>query len=169
MWATDRNTSIGFQDISDHPRLGKVSCGKCILHSDQQTCPGIPRCSEIGLWLRLSSCGQIKRTPPRWRHFPWWRHQMETFSALPALCAGNSPVAGDFPSQRPVTRSFHVFFDLRLNKWLSKQGEAGDLTRYRANYDVIVMLAFVFKWLGHVVTMQRPTLFHSDIAWDILN
>ena len=52
---------------------------------------------------------------------PWWRHQMETFSALLALCAGNSPVAGEFPSQRPVTRSFDVFFDLRLNKRLSKQ------------------------------------------------
>ena len=34
---------------------------------------------------------------------------------------GNSPVIGEFPSQRPVTRSFDVFFDLRLNKRLSKQ------------------------------------------------
>ena len=50
----------------------------------------------------------------------WWRHQMETFSALLALCAGNSPVTGEFPSQRSVTRSFDVFFDLRLNKRLSK-------------------------------------------------
>ena len=45
----------------------------------------------------------------------WWHHQMETFSALLALCAGKSPVTGDFPAQRPVTRSFDVFFDLRLN------------------------------------------------------
>ena len=52
---------------------------------------------------------------------PWWRHQMETFSALLAICAGNSPVPGEFPAQRPVTRSFDVFFDLCLNKWLSKQ------------------------------------------------
>ena len=51
----------------------------------------------------------------------WWRHQMETFSALLAICAGNSPVPGEFPTQRPVTRSFNVFFDLRLNKRLSKQ------------------------------------------------
>ena len=34
---------------------------------------------------------------------------------------GNSPVPGEFPEQRPVTRSFDVFFDLRLNKRLSKQ------------------------------------------------
>ena len=46
---------------------------------------------------------------------------METFSALLALCAGNSPVTGEFPTQRPVTRSFDVLFDLLLNKRLSKQ------------------------------------------------
>ena len=51
----------------------------------------------------------------------WWRHHMKTFSALLALCAGNWPVTGEFPSQRPVTRSFGVFFYLRLNKRLSKQ------------------------------------------------
>ena len=50
----------------------------------------------------------------------WWRHQVETFSASLAICAGNSPVTGEFPAQRPVTRSFDVFFDLRLNKLLSK-------------------------------------------------
>ena len=61
---------------------------------------------------------------------------METFSALLALCAGNSPVPGEFPSQRPVTRSFDVFFDLRLNKRLS---EADDLRRHRAHHDVTVM------------------------------
>ena len=46
---------------------------------------------------------------------------MEIFSALLAICAGNSLVTGEFPAQRPVTRSFDVFFDLRLNKRLSKQ------------------------------------------------
>ena len=56
-----------------------------------------------------------------WCGSPWWRHQMETFSALLALCAGNSPVTGEFPSQRPVTRSFDVFFDLRPNKRLGKR------------------------------------------------
>ena len=47
----------------------------------------------------------------------WWRHQMEAFSSLQAFCAGNSLVT----TQRPVMRSFDVFFDLRLNKRLSKQ------------------------------------------------
>ena len=50
-----------------------------------------------------------------------WRHQMETYPALLAICAGDSPVSGEFPSQRPVTRSFDVFFDLHPNKRLSKQ------------------------------------------------
>ena len=60
---------------------------------------------------------------------------METFSALLAICAGNSPVTGEFPAQRPVTRSFYVFFDLRLNEPLSKHWWG-----YRAHNDVIVMM-----------------------------
>ena len=43
------------------------------------------------------------------------------FSALLALCAGNSPVTREFPTQKPVTQSFDVFFDVCLNKRLSKQ------------------------------------------------
>ena len=43
------------------------------------------------------------------------------FVALLAIYVANSPVPGEFPAQRPVTRSFGVFFDLRLNKRLSKQ------------------------------------------------
>ena len=51
----------------------------------------------------------------------WWCHQMETFSTLLAICAGNSPVTREFPTQRPVTQSFDVFFDLHPDKRLSKQ------------------------------------------------
>ena len=53
----------------------------------------------------------------------WWRHQTENFSALLTLCEGNSPVTDEFPSQKPVTRSFDVFFNLCLNKRLSKQSQ----------------------------------------------
>ena len=63
--------------------------------------------------------------PPQHRiyilNLSWWRHQMETFYAVLTLCEGNPPVRGRFTSQRPVTQSFEVFLDLRLNKWLSKQ------------------------------------------------
>ena len=51
----------------------------------------------------------------------WRRHQTETFSALLALCAGNSTVTAEFPAQRQVTRSFDIFFHLCLNKRLNKQ------------------------------------------------
>ena len=51
----------------------------------------------------------------------WWCHQTGTFSALLAICVGNSPVPGEFPTQRPVTRSFDIFIDLHPNKRLSKQ------------------------------------------------
>ena len=65
---------------------------------------------------------------------------MEAFSTLLALCAGNSPVTGEFPTQRPVTRSFDVFFDQHVNKrgWVNNR-EAGDLRRHRAHYDITVM------------------------------
>ena len=53
--------------------------------------------------------------------FAWWRHQMETFSAILAICVGNSPATGGVPAQRPVMRSCDVFFDLRLNTRLCKQ------------------------------------------------
>ena len=52
----------------------------------------------------------------------WWRHQTGTLSVLLAFCEGNHRLStGGFPSQRPVTRSFYVFFHLHLNKRLSKQ------------------------------------------------
>ena len=62
----------------------------------------------------------VLRLVPYGDGIPWWRRQMETFSALLAICAGNSPVPGEFPAQRSVTQSFNVFFDLPSNKRLSK-------------------------------------------------
>ena len=72
-------------------------------------------CGQSHLQRDVSSRGYVVKFKT------WWRHQMETFSALLAICAGNSPVPGEFHTQRPVTQSFDVFFDLRLNKRLSKQ------------------------------------------------
>ena len=51
-------------------------------------------------------------------------------------------VTGKFPAQRPVTRSFGVFFNLRLNKRLSKQSWRGDLRLHHVYYDVTVMQRF---------------------------
>ena len=75
-----------------------VFCKCCCMHNVVATMPSPSRWHDVHEW-------------------PWWRHQMETFSALLA----NPPVTGGFPSQRPVTRSFDDFADLHLNKQLSKQ------------------------------------------------
>ena len=79
----------------------------------------------------------------------WWRHQMETFSALLAICAGNSPETGEFSAKRPVTQSFDVFFDLRLKR------EAGDLRRHRSHYDFTVMVALTM--IEYCPITQTPT------------
>ena len=79
---------------------------------------------------------------------------METFTALLALCGGNSLVTGEFPSRRPVTRSFGVFFDLRLIKAWVNSREADDLRRHSAYYDVIVL---------HDFTRQMP---RNPREWD---
>ena len=97
---------------------------------------------------------------PRIDRPSWWRHQMETFSAQLAICAGNSPVPGEFPAQRPVTRSFDVFFDSRLNKRLSKQPwgwwfetPAWSLWRHRNGYlSIWLESGWQFRWL----------LFHTE-------
>ena len=73
-------------------------------HQGETNCPVTSSCSYTTVWFDA-----------------WWRHQMGTFSALLAICTGSSPVIGEFPAQRPVTRSFGVFFDLHLTKRLSKQ------------------------------------------------
>ena len=69
------------------------------------------------LWSVGSKNTQLLHVPISFQE-TWWRLQMETFSVLLALCAGNSPVTGEFPAQSTVTRSFDVFFDLCLNKRL---------------------------------------------------
>ena len=54
-------------------------------------------------------------------------------------CGNIFRFTGEFPAQRPVMRSFDFFFDLSLNNGWVNIGEAGDLRRHRAHYDVIVM------------------------------
>ena len=73
-------------------------------------------------FIQFSTTTNVNREYSDYASKPWWRHQMETFSALLAICEGNPSVTGGFPpSQRPATRSFDVLFDVRLNKRLSKQ------------------------------------------------
>ena len=91
---------------------------------------------------------------------------METFSALLALCAGNSPVTGEFPSQRPVTLGFDVFFDrLGLNKRLSKHSWFGDVRHHRAHYNVIVMKTSQLACEGEILGVF-PAIF---VWWTAAN
>ena len=71
--------------------------------------------------------------------FLWWRHQMEPFSALLALCAGNSPVPVNSPHKGQWRGA--LMFSLIcawINDWVNNR-EAGDLRRYTGHYDVNVM------------------------------
>ena len=68
----------------------------------------------------------------------WWRHQMETFSALLALCAGNSPVPVNSP-HKGQWRGVLMFSLIcaRINDWVNNR-EAGDLRRHLGHYDFTV-------------------------------
>ena len=108
---TGRNRKLIFCDnfichfvLDDEPLFQRIAYNKIIyiLYRVSFGCSG---CWDISFRLGCS----------------WWRHLMESFSALLAFCAGNSPVTGEFPTQMPVTRGFDVFFDLRPNKRSSKQ------------------------------------------------
>ena len=88
---------------------------------------------------------------------------METFSALLAICAGNPPVTGGLPSQRPVTRSFDVFFFLSApgqNGWANNRA-VDDMKRHRAHYDVTVMLATPVRLNGNQATVLKIFLVHQ--------
>ena len=85
-----------------------------ICHEISRGTQSVPIAGPRYTWINIvSSMPGDDMTPG----VTWWRYQMETFSALLAICAENSPVSGEFPAPRPVTRSFHVFFDLRLWGW----------------------------------------------------
>ena len=90
----------------------------------------------------------------------WWRRQMETFSSLLALCEGNPPVTGGFPSQRPVTRGFGVFFDVQWTNDWTHSPDAGDLWRHYAHCDVTVMVSWTLE-----MTMLRRCLRYNSKIW----
>ena len=100
-----------------------------------------------------------------YRDISWWRHQMETFSALLAICAGNSPASSEFPAQKPVTQNFDVFFDLSLNKRLRKQSWGWwfeTISRplwchrnvWKKNDIQILKMAFCYHWCNGDLSMD---------------
>ena len=69
----------------------------------------------------------------------WWRHQMETFSAWLALCEGNSPVTGEFPSQSQWRGALMFSLICAWTNGWAHHRDAGDLRHHRTHYDVTVM------------------------------
>ena len=109
-------------------------------------------CSIFHVWKQTREIKEV---------FPWWRHQTETFSALLAICPGNSPVTGEFPAQRPVTQSVGVFFDLRLNKRLSKQPWGWWFETLSPHYDVTVIIfitSYSYMQCSHKCGRARTAL-----------
>ena len=113
-WPSNMSSGGGFNiKMSSNPYRNFHYRDKTILSATLLS----PQWPDTG---KMSSLYWIRAQTPI-RQLSWWRYQMEIFSALQAICAGNSPVPGEFPAQRPVTRNFDVFFDLRPNKLLSQQ------------------------------------------------
>ena len=81
---------------------------------------------------------------------------METFSALLAICAGNSPVPGEFP-HKGQWRGAVMFFLICvwINGWVNNR-KAGDLRRYRIHYDVIVMMKNVLSQICYEFLTLEP-------------
>ena len=96
---------------------------------------------------RVSESKQIMMTPSNGNIFRGTGH----------LC-GEFTGPGDFPTQRPVTRSCDVFFHLLLNKGWVNNRKAGDLRRCRAHYDVTVML-----WVLIHVPLKYASLVSTDL------
>ena len=80
------------------------------------------------------------------------------------LC-GDSPITGEFPAQKPVTWSFHVFLDLCLNKRLRKpwwgwwfETSSRSLWRH-CNVMCISKTAFLGPLIEMEVIVHKPALF----------
>ena len=116
--------------------------------------------NRYAICLFTFHCWSLKPLSQEWWEYDNSRlcHQMETFFASLVLCAGNSPVTGEFPSKRSVTRSFDVFFCAWINGWVNNR-KAGDLGRLRAHYDVIVMFVLYILPLISVSCITPLTWF----------
>ena len=128
----------------------------------------------VSCHFKSSQCNSVYNPQSNCR--AWWRHQMETSSALLALCAGNSPATGEFPLQRPVTRRFDVFYDLRLNKRLNKHSRrwwfdmpSRPLWRHCNGLDYMAGYQRCSPGNGHQMTCPTSHRFCSSGNWPFPN
>ena len=102
----------------------------------------------------------------------WWRHQIETFSALLAICAGNSPVPVNYPHKGQWRGA--LMFSLicaRSNRCVNN-GEAGDLRHRRSHYDVTVMFVvsvlYVIPICNHIwPRFEKADCFCSFVCFEL--
>ena len=109
-------------------------------------------------WVMMPNLVRVTSLVPK----AWWRHQMETFFGLLTVCTaytGNSTVNGAFTTQRPVTRSFNICFDPRLNKrssklWWGWWFETPLWRHYNGSIEMQVMCETMInqKYPGHYAT-----------------
>ena len=132
---------------------------------------------KLGPWCAsvLMSYYQTELGYQQPRNCSWWHHQIETFSALLALCAENSPATGEFPSQRPVTRSFDAPFMCALNKRLSKQSwgwwfetQTRSLWRYRNVNAFLPSLDCYLRVCIIFVDQMMPFRMADDISRNLI-
>ena len=115
-----------------------------------------PSCIEA----RLS---MSRRTKP-WlmKMMTWWRHQMETFSALLALLWGNHRSSVNSPHKGQWRIDLMCSLTCAwINGWVNNR-EAGELRLHCAHYDIIVMTAIIsILWNGDVLNFSRgnPMIF----------
>ena len=96
--------------------------------------------------------------------YTWWCHQMEAFSALLAICAGNLRF-GEFPAERPVKRS--LMFSLIcawIKDWVNNC-KAGDLRCHRGHYDVNVMKNMYTQGFFSLHLVKLHLWFFCKIQW----
>ena len=112
-----------------------------------------------GLWCNsqvFCSCDGLRCDCP----WSWWCHQMETFSALLAICAGNSPHKGLWRGALTVS-----LICARINGWVNNR-EAGDLRRHRTHYDVTVVFFFLLPEQAFEETVEAPAISDSmTLIW----